>query len=72
VAKLRDWATRNRLTLWIGVTAGALLGALVTRDVRGGAVTAAVGAFLVVLSLVVNRTLDWWEGRRGSNSPKLP
>ena len=68
VAKLWDWATTNRLTVILAVAAGIILGALVTGDLRGAAVGLAVGAFLVLLSLVVNRALDWWDARRGTSA----
>jgi hypothetical protein len=68
VAKLWDWATTNRLTVFLAVATGMLLGALVTGDLSGAAVALAVGAFLVVLSLAVNRWLDWWEARRGTST----
>jgi predicted MFS family arabinose efflux permease len=60
--------TDNRLTVWIGVTAGSLLGAIITRNLMGAAVALACGVFLVVLSLVVNGALDWWEDRRGTGA----
>jgi hypothetical protein len=60
--------TDHRLTVWIGGTAGSLLGAIITRNLTGAAVALACGVFLVVLSLVVNGALDWWEDRRGTDA----
>jgi hypothetical protein len=59
--------SENRLTGFLAVTAGALLGALITRSLDGAVIAAAVGVFYVALSLVVNRVLDWWDARRGTS-----